>query len=54
MKLTEQMDTHDVGRGRGGIAKALLSLEMPSLVIGIDSDVLYVAPPKPNPPAPPP
>ncbi|GMI31661.1 hypothetical protein TeGR_g14035 [Tetraparma gracilis] len=41
VKLTEQMDTHDVGRGRGGIAKALLSLEMPSLVIGIDSDVLY-------------
>ncbi|KAF1779518.1 Alpha/Beta hydrolase fold [Phytophthora cactorum] len=34
-------DTHDVGRGRGGVEQALGSLSQPSLVIGIDSDVLY-------------
>lgn len=39
--LTKQMDTHDVGRGRGGYEKALRSIEQPTLVVGIDSDVLY-------------
>ena len=39
--LTRQMDTHDVGRGRGGYEAALRSVEQPALVIGIDSDVLY-------------
>jgi len=41
VKLTEQMDSHDVGRGRGGVSAALKTLKMPALVIGIDSDVLY-------------
>ena len=41
VKLTEQMDTHDVGRSRGGAAAALATIKMPTLVIGIDSDVLY-------------
>lgn len=35
------MDTHDVGRGRGGLQQALGSLSQPALIIGIDSDVLY-------------
>jgi len=39
--LTEQMDTHDVSRGRGAYADVLASIEQPTLVIGIDSDVLY-------------
>jgi len=41
VKLTEQMDSHDVGRNRGGIAQALDSVTIPALVLGIDSDVLY-------------
>ena len=41
VKLTEQMDSHDVGRGRGGKVKALERVMIPALVLGIDSDVLY-------------
>ncbi|ETN24040.1 homoserine O-acetyltransferase [Phytophthora nicotianae CJ01A1] len=41
LTLLHMMDTHDVGRGRGGVEQALGSLAQPSLVIGIDSDVLY-------------
>ncbi len=41
VRLTEKMDTHDVGRGRGGVEAALRSLGQPVLVLGIDSDVLY-------------
>lgn len=41
VKLTEQMDTHDIGRGRGGIANALKEILCPILIMGIDSDVLY-------------
>lgn len=41
VKLTEQMDSHDVGRGRGGRARALEDVRIPVLVLGIDSDVLY-------------
>ena len=35
------LDSHDVGRGRGGVEAALGSLRQPTLVIGISSDVLY-------------
>eukprot|EP00563_Minutocellus_polymorphus_P004977 CAMPEP_0181027332 /NCGR_PEP_ID=MMETSP1070-20121207/4110_1 /TAXON_ID=265543 /ORGANISM="Minutocellus polymorphus, Strain NH13" /LENGTH=531 /DNA_ID=CAMNT_0023104571 /DNA_START=87 /DNA_END=1682 /DNA_ORIENTATION=+ len=41
LKLTEQMDSHDVGRNRGGAKEALSSVHIPALVLGIDSDVLY-------------
>jgi len=41
VKLTEQMDTHDVGRGRGGVKNALRDVHIPALVMGIDSDILY-------------
>jgi homoserine O-acetyltransferase len=39
--LTKAMDTHDVGRDRGGWREALASVEAPALVLSIDSDVLY-------------
>jgi homoserine O-acetyltransferase len=39
--LTDAMNTHDVGRGRGGIAAALASVQVPVVVAGIDSDRLY-------------
>ncbi len=38
---TQLMDSHDVGRNRGGEELALSKLTQPSLVIGIDSDALY-------------
>jgi len=41
IKLTEQMDTHDLGRDRGGIQTALQSIQIPALVLGINSDILY-------------
>ncbi len=39
--MTRAMNTHDLGRGRGGVAAALASIERPLVVGGIDSDRLY-------------
>jgi homoserine O-acetyltransferase/O-succinyltransferase len=39
--LTEAMDSHDVGRGRGGIEAALATITARTVVAGIDSDRLY-------------
>ncbi len=39
--LTHALDSHDVGRGRGGVEAALGRLVQPALVLGISSDVLY-------------
>lgn len=45
VKLTQQMDSHDVARGRAGTVEEVLSrVTIPALVIGIDSDVLYPLP----------
>jgi len=41
VQLTRTMDSHDVGRNRGGIEQALRSLEIPVLAAAIDSDGLY-------------
>lgn len=42
VKMTEQMDSHDVARGRGmSLQDVLENVEIPALVLGIDSDVLY-------------
>ena len=42
VKMTEQMDSHDVSRGRGGsVSHVLRGVTIPALVLGIDSDVLY-------------
>ncbi|TMW65572.1 hypothetical protein Poli38472_008214 [Pythium oligandrum] len=41
LTLSHLADSHDVGRGRGGIAAALATIEQPALIIGIESDVLY-------------
>ena len=42
--LTYALDSHNVGRGRGGVRKALCGITARSLVINITSDVLF--PPK--------
>ncbi|ANF32942.1 homoserine O-acetyltransferase [Leifsonia xyli] len=39
--LVEAMNSHDVGRGRGGLAAALSRVTAKTLVVGIDSDRLF-------------
>lgn len=39
--LTETLNSHDVGRGRGGVAAALRGCPVPVVVGGITSDRLY-------------
>lgn len=35
------MDAHNVGRGRNGVVAALNRIKAKTLVIGIDTDILY-------------
>ncbi|MGI4862521.1 MAG: homoserine O-acetyltransferase family protein [Janthinobacterium lividum] len=39
--LTRAMDSHNLGRGRGGVAAALARIRARTLVLGITSDVLF-------------
>ncbi len=39
--LTEAMNSHDIGRGRGGVAAALSSITIPIIVVSIDTDRLF-------------
>lgn len=39
--LTEAMNSHDIGRGRGGIDAALQQIHVPTMVISIQSDRLF-------------
>jgi len=39
--LTHAMDSHNVGRGRGGVEKALALVQSKTLVVGIRSDILF-------------
>nr|WP_236077871.1 homoserine O-acetyltransferase [Rhodococcus sp. P1Y] len=39
--LSEAMNRHDIGRGRGGIDAALARATVPTIVGGVDSDRLY-------------
>jgi homoserine O-acetyltransferase len=41
--LANAMDMHDVGKDRGTIEEVLGSITIPSMCVGIDSDVLYPA-----------
>jgi homoserine O-acetyltransferase len=41
--LTKAMDLHDLGRNRGGVGAALARVTAPSLMMGVNSDVLYPA-----------
>ncbi|WP_406288953.1 homoserine O-acetyltransferase [Embleya sp. NBC_00896] len=41
VSLTEAMNSHDVGRGRGGVAAALARVTAPTVVAAVDSDRLY-------------
>ncbi len=39
--LTKSMDSHNIGRGRDGNTKALETIKAKTLVVGINSDVLF-------------
>lgn len=39
--LTEAMNRHDIGRGRGGLNKALAASQVPTMIAGVDTDILY-------------
>ena len=39
--ILDAFDTHDIGRGRGGVEHALQALTMPAIVIGISSDIIF-------------
>lgn len=39
--LTRSMDTHDAGRGRGSTGEALRSIRARTLVVGVDTDMLF-------------
>ena len=40
--LTKAMDNHDIGRGRGGCAKALAEISATVLAVGVNSDLLFL------------
>lgn len=39
--LSKAMDSQDIGRGRGGLIKALNSIKAKALVISLDTDILF-------------
>ena len=39
--LTDALNRHDVGRGRGGMNAALGMSQVPTMVAGVDTDILY-------------
>ena len=39
--LSEAMSSHDLGRGRGGVAAALAGIQIPVVAVAIDSDRLF-------------
>ena len=44
LTLVDAMNSHDIGRGRGGVAAALAQATSTALVLGIDSDRLFPVP----------
>ncbi len=39
--ILDSFDTHDIGRGRGGTQQALSHIAVPTLVVGISSDIIF-------------
>ena len=39
--IGKAMDLHDVGKGRGGLESGIARIRVPTLVLGINSDILY-------------
>lgn len=43
VSILNMFDTHNIGRGRGGTDLVLASLSMPTLVVGISTDIIFTA-----------
>jgi homoserine O-acetyltransferase len=41
LSLSKTMDSHNVGRNRGGLAEALKKIKADTLVVGIETDILF-------------
>ncbi|MDE7116169.1 MAG: homoserine O-acetyltransferase [Muribaculaceae bacterium] len=41
VSILNSFDTHDIGRGRGGVAAALAGVTADSMVIGLSSDIIF-------------
>ncbi len=41
MAILDAFDTHDIGRGRGGVEKVLSSIKAPTIVIGLTTDIIF-------------
>jgi homoserine O-acetyltransferase len=41
--LTKAMDSHDIGRKRGGVEQALVSISAKVLAVGVDTDLLFLS-----------
>lgn len=39
--LTDALNRHDIGRGRGGMNAALGACSVPTMIVGVDTDILY-------------
>lgn len=39
--ITKAFDSHNVGRGRGGVEQALASIGCPTLLVGITTDIIF-------------
>ncbi|WP_257182946.1 homoserine O-acetyltransferase MetX [Corynebacterium cystitidis] len=39
--LTDALNRHDIGRDRGGLNRALASSMVPTMIVGVDTDILY-------------
>lgn len=42
VSILDAFDTHDVGRGRGGVATALGRIACPAIVVGITTDIIFL------------
>lgn len=43
VSILNMFDTHNIGRDRGGVEKALAQMSMPVLVVGITTDIIFTA-----------
>lgn len=41
VSILDSFDTHDVGRGRGGVEAALAAVNIPAMVIGLSTDIIF-------------
>ncbi len=39
--ILQSFDTHNVGRGRGGVAEALQRISCPTIVVGVTTDIIF-------------